>query len=363
MPAGPSDAIDLNSLSRALVVKLRHHGDVLLASPVLGALKRAAPRVEIDALVYAETAPMLEGHPALSGLFVIDREWRALPAPARAGREIALWRRLRARRHELLLHLTESPRGAWLARTLGCRYAVAPALRVRSAWWRASFTHLFVQPGNARRHMVEWNLDALRRIGVQPAPEDRNPVLAPGGAAEAEADRLLAQSGLARGRFIHLHPASRWAFKCWPAQRNAALVDALLARGEPVALTSGPDRAEREFTADIVARCAARPVDFSGRLSLKSLAALSARAKLFIGVDSAPMHIAAAMGTPVVALFGPSGEAQWGPWSARARVVASTAHACRPCGIDGCGGGKQSDCLAQLPEARVLVALDALLAA
>jgi heptosyltransferase-3 len=90
------------------------------------------------------------------------------------------------------------------------------------------------------------------------------------------------------------------------------------------------------------------------------LAALSARAKLFIGVDSAPMHIAAAMRTPVVVLFGPSGELEWGPWGVAHRVVASNAHPCRPCGNDGCGGGKVSDCLVQLPLEAVLAAVDAL---
>ena len=100
----------------------------------------------------------------------------------------------------------------------------------------------------------------------------------------------------------------------------------------------------------------------SGVLSLKELAALTQAAKLFIGVDSAPMHIAAAVGTPTVALFGPSGDKQWGPWGIPFRVVSSTKHPCRPCGIDGCGGGKVSDCLVSLGEDEVLVAARELLA-
>jgi heptosyltransferase-3 len=74
------------------------------------------------------------------------------------------------------------------------------------------------------------------------------------------------------------------------------------------------------------------------------------------------MHSAAAMGTPVVVLFGPSGEMQWGPWGVAARVIASDAHPCRPCGLDGCGGGKVSDCLTTLPVARVHEGLRSLLA-
>ena len=101
-------------------------------------------------------------------------------------------------------------------------------------------------------------------------------------------------------------------------------------------------------------------VDLAGQLSLRELAALTARARLFFGVDSAPMHIAAAMGTPVVALFGPSGEKEWGPWRVAQRVVHSD-HSCRPCGNDGCGGGKVSECITLLPVEPVLAAANELL--
>jgi heptosyltransferase III len=358
----PADAIDPSKLGRALVVKLRHHGDVLLTSPVFSVLKHHAPGIEIDALVYDDTRDMLTGHPSISTVFTIGRAWRKLAPLERLRLEWRLFQALRARRYDLLIHLSEHPRGAWLARLLGARHAVAPALRNASSWWSASFTHRWALPLNGRRHMVEWNLDALRRIGVQPAPGERTLTLVPGSQAEAEADALLARHGLAPGSFIHLHPASRWTFKCWPAERNAALAAALLQRGERIVITAAPDEAERAFVRDIVSRCGGRIVDLSGQLSLKTLAALSARAKLFVGVDSAPMHIACAMGTPVVALFGPSGENDWGPWSPNAVVIASDRHPCRPCGLDGCGGGKVSDCLVTLPEQRVLSAIDSLLA-
>jgi len=82
---------------------------------------------------------------------------------------------------------------------------------------------------------------------------------------------------------------------------------------------------------------------------------------VFVGVDSAPMHIAASQGTPTVALFGPSGEIAWGPWQVAHRVVASQTHPCRPCGNDGCGGSKVSECLTTLPVARVLDAVQSLI--
>jgi heptosyltransferase-3 len=185
-------------------------------------------------------------------------------------------------------------------------------------------------------------------------------VLVPGTDVQAKVDALLSSNGLAARGFVHLHPASRWQFKCWTPERNAALIDRLQAGGERVVLTAAPDERELALVAAIRSRCATPPVDLSGKLTLKMLAALSSRAKLFVGVDSAPMHIAAAMGTPVVALFGPSGEAEWGPWKVPHLVVASNRHACRPCGNDGCGGGKLSECLASISVEAVLEAVGAL---
>src|SRR5919204_4561674 len=176
------DAVPLGECARALVVKLRHHGDVLLAAPVLSVLKAHAPRLEVDALVYDDTAPMLAGHPALAELHCIGRKWRALGAWTRFARERALVRALRARRYDLTVHLTEHPRGAWLARLLGVRYAVAPIVRERGRWWRKSFTHLY--PLVRNRHQVEVNLDALRRIGVQPEVDECQVQFVPGAAAE-----------------------------------------------------------------------------------------------------------------------------------------------------------------------------------
>jgi heptosyltransferase-3 len=360
------DAVPLGELRRALVVKLRHQGDVLLASPVFSVLKRKAPQIEIDALVYAETAPMLAAHPAINEVLCIDRAWKTLGPFAQASAEWKLLAQLRARQYDLVVHLTEHWRGAWLSRLLGPRWAVGPRVRDRGRLWKGSFTHLVSTPLASARHVVEANLDALRRIGIHPGVDERALTLVAGAAAEQKVAQLLADHGLADHSFVQIHPSSRWRFKCWPAEKMAALIDRLHAEGRRVVLTAAPDAAEAQMIADIRSRIA-QPVaaSLSGQLSLKELAALTARARLFIGVDSAPMHIAAAVGTPAVAIFGPSGADLWGPWGTpRAgthRVVARDEYTCRPCGLDGCGGGKVSDCLVTLDVARVWAAASALL--
>src|SRR5262249_14860617 len=151
------DAVPLQECGRALVVKLRHHGDVLLAAPVLSVLKAHAPAIEVDALVYDDTEPMLAGHPALAQLHTVGRQWRTLGPLARLQRERQLSGSLRARRYDLLTHLPEQPRGAWLARALGVRFAVGPINADRGWFWQGSFTHLY--PLVRNRHHVEVNLD------------------------------------------------------------------------------------------------------------------------------------------------------------------------------------------------------------
>lgn len=360
MPAEPFSAAGLR---RALVIKLRHHGDVLLAAPVLSMLGRVAPQCEIDALVYADTAPMLEGHPSLAQLHLIDRTWKKQGLWHQAVAEGRLLSRLRARHYDLVVHLSVHTRGAWLTRLLGTRWSVAP--KYRPGFWERSFTHFYPAQSNPQRHTVDTNLDSLRALGLEPLDADKRVILVPGAAAEARVVSLLAANGLPAGGFIHIHPTSRWLFKCWPAERVAQLAHELSARGWPLVFTAAPEAQERTMMAGIMQALGVAPAptfDFSGQLALKELAALTARARLFVGVDSVPMHIAAAMGTPTVAIFGPSGDREWGPWRVAHRVVASTVHACRPCGRAGCNDSKVSECLTTLPLTQVLAACEDVLA-
>jgi heptosyltransferase-3 len=191
--------------------------------------------------------------------------------------------------------------------------------------------------------------------------DERRMQFVPGAAAEARVAALLAAEGLAERSYIHIHPASRWSFKCWTPERNAELIDRLSA-SHRVVLTAAPDAEEIALVGEIVAKTGSKPLVLAGKLKIKELGALTARARLVVGVDSMPMHLAAAMGTPAVALFGPSGENEWRPWQVKHRVVASS-HPCRPCGNDGCGGGKVSECLTTLAVDQVYAAAQQLLAA
>ena len=367
----PADAIPLSRIRRVLVTKLRHHGDVLLASPVFTALKAAAPQAQIDGLVYADTAEMLSGHSDLDQLHVIDRAWKRLGLMGQAKAEWSLLKTLQSRQYDLIVHLTEHPRGAWLSRLLKPNYAVAPRVNGRGRFWKGSFTH-FVAPimGSGRRHVVEQHLDALRRIGIHPTSDQRALTFVPGTDADAHVAVRLHALGLEPGKFVHLHPPSRWHFKCWTAEGWADIIARIRAAGWPVLLTAAPGAKEAHLIERIQAVLAQRneppALSLAGALSLKELGAVTGQARLFAGVDSAPMHIAAAMRTPVVVLFGPSGEGHWGPWGtprvgAHQAITRSAQFNCRPCGLDGCGGGKVSECLTTITPDEVWAAIAPLL--
>jgi heptosyltransferase III len=355
----PPDAIDPGALRRVLVIKLRNLGDVLLASPVVSILRKQLPHCEVDALVYADTSDMLRGHPDLSVLHEIHRDWKALSLLQRLGRERTLLAALKRRNFDLIVNLTDHGRGARLARLLRPRYALAPEAQ-RGWLYRSAYTHLYPVIGGNRRHTVEINLDALRRIGIQPGNHSRRLTFVPDAAAEIHVDEALSRAGLAAKAFAVIHPGSRWFFKCWPPDHVAALAARINELGLPSVLVCGPDPLEKQLLELVKKHGNIAAVEFPGSLSLKQLGALIGRARLMVGMDSAPMHIAAAMGTPTVAFFGPSGEIEWGPWQVPHRVLKSS-HSCRPCGRDGCGGGKRSECLESIEVETAVAAVKSLL--
>lgn len=348
-----ADAVPLEQVHRALVINLRHIGDVLLSTPIPQVIKNHAPHCEVDVLVYGESAAMVEEHPAVSRIHAIDRRWKSLGPIARILAELKLYRAMKERGYDLVVALTPHRRSQWLTKALKPRWAVAPSYPAAGKGWKRTFSHVVPRPIATWRHTVEIYLDALRRIGCMPLIQERGLVLVPGGNAEKSVASMLDGLALRGKEFVVIHPGSRWTFKCWPAASMASLVDQLGEAGWKVVLTAGPDPAEMEMAAQIQVLCKTPVADLAGRLSLKELAALVAKARLFVGVDSAPMHIAAAMNTPALVIFGPSGSREWGPWSANAVVATNSDYQCVPCGRAGCADSKVSECLETLAVAKV----------
>jgi heptosyltransferase-3 len=338
------------SYNRVLIINLKQAGDVLVSSPVIAAIHEAWPGAEVSLLVARGAEDMVRGHPGVRRVYTVDRRhgsWR---------QTISLIRELRRHRFDLAVELSAGDRGAFLAWASGARERVGFA-RPRQPFWqrRGIFTRLVPRPP-VRMHMVEHYLEALRALGADP----RHPRLAFYGDEEAErraADRL-AELGVADRPYAVVHPGAGWRFKCWTPAGYARVIDALEAeRGLPVVLTGAPGPLDRELAEEILARCRMRPRVLVGETSLMELGVIIARARLLFGVDSAPMHLAAAVGTPAAALFGPSGDFNWGPWG-EGHLVIKKGWDCQPCGRDGCEGSKISRCLTELTPEEVLAAME-----
>ncbi|CAI2519609.1 putative lipopolysaccharide heptosyltransferase III [Serratia liquefaciens] len=308
------------SIQRILIVKLRHHGDMLLITPVINTLQQNYPQAQIDVLLYKETQEMLASHPALSNVFVIDRQWKKQGTKAHLSHELNLIRQLKARHYDLVVNLADQWRSAILARLTCARIRLGFDFPKRQGFlWRYCHTHLVPVSDHARLHTVEQNLSLLQPLGL-PGVSQQVTMSYPSQDWQA-CEQLLQQQGIT-GDYIVVQPTSRWFFKCWSEEKMAATISALQADGHSLVITSGPDPKEREMVARILALCPPQGVvSLAGQLTLRQLAALIDHAKLFIGVDSVPMHMAAALQTPCVALFGPSKLVFWRPWQVIGHVI------------------------------------------
>lgn len=358
-----NDAIHPDQLARALVIKFRHLGDVLLTAPVFSALKLHAPHLQIDALVYADTQAMLREHPAINQVIGVDRTAKSRSWRERLRADRELMRKLQANGYDLIINLTENNRAARICRAIKPQVSVSQRYPHRKGrWWQKSFTHTYTIPDQPR-HTVEVHLDALRRLGFVIQADHKAMRLGISAEAQTAVNHVLTENQLAQKPFLVVHPASRWMFKSWNAGGFAEVI-ASLSNQYQIVLTSGPDAQETALVAQILdqlpAELASNLLNLAGRLNLYEFAALLDRAHCFIGVDSVPMHMAAALRTPTVALFGPSNDLIWGPWQTPHRLI-KTDVPCRPCGLDGCGNSKISDCLQVIPASRVIAAVNDLL--
>jgi heptosyltransferase-3 len=310
----------ISSPRRILIIRLQHHGDVLLTTPMFSALRRRFPGVEVDALVYAETAPMLAANPEVTRLWTLPRRGQAGRGLRRLAGFARLLRDIRRLRYDWVLHLNDQWPGAAVAAASGARLRYGYAMPKRDNWvWRAVFNRR--APEDHSSHMVETNLKVLAALGIEVDPRDATCTIAFDARDADQVHRELVAAGV-NGGYVLVHPTARWFFKCWEDERFAEVIGSLVRAGRRVVLTAGPDRRELDLIDALLARVAdPRVVSLAGRLTLPQLAAAIAGADLFVGVDSVPMHMAAALDRPIVALFGPTLVQRWRPWSQHAEVI------------------------------------------
>jgi heptosyltransferase I len=296
--------VTLEPNARILIVRLSAIGDVLHGLPALNALRDALPRARLAWVTEAPTADLLRGHRALDELIVAEAGWLKSPRAARD-----LRRQLRDMHFDIALDLQGLSRSAIAARLSGapCRIGFDGSDGREVSRW---LNNVRVRPTHT--HVIDRNLELLRPLGISQAtvrfdlddsPDD-----------EALARQLIDSRELGK-RFAVINPGAAWGSKRWPVDRFAAVARHLGKDGARRSLVVWAGDAERRLAEQIVEGSCGSAVR-APATSLRQLAAIARRAALFVASDTGPLHLAVAVGTPCVGLFGPTPAERNGPYGA-----------------------------------------------
>ncbi len=312
---GEGPPIDWPQVRRVLFVRLRSIGDTVLMTPCLQALKEWHPGVEIDVVTEALAAPILEDHPLVDHLLVAGQS---------AASRLALLAQLRRKHFDLALNLHGGPTAMMLTALSGARHTVGYRGQ-RGSWSlnsRAPAPDVIL--GRTRVHSVEQQLVLLQWAGV-PSPKKVRLNIATSAAAGASVRARLISEGVSAAaldsaRFAIVAPGAAFDSKRWSSRGFASVIDHLAGRWRLESLiVAGPGQQQ---VANEVADCARSVARVLSRISLAELKALvGVFGTVFVGNDSGTMHIAAALGCPIVAVFGSSNPDLWHPWTETAYRV------------------------------------------
>jgi lipopolysaccharide heptosyltransferase II len=345
---------------RILLVRLRLIGDVVFTTPVIRALRRRYPDASLSYIVEPGAAPVLQGNPHLDELILAPRR----SGLARVGDDARLARRLRRQRFDIAIDLHGGPRSAWLTWASGAPMRIGYSIAGRS--WM--YTHVVHRAADlAPRHSVLNQADLLAPLDIARVdPVDDAVEMPDDPDVRARVDHRLRQAGIGHHNpIVLIHVSAGNPFRRWPAASFATLASSLV-RNDPsrrVIVVSGPseqDAAEGIAAAARALLGSAADAVSAGDYDLAEVRALAARAAVYIGGDSGPLHVAATTRTPIVALLGPTLAERSRPWRDPryfSEVVDAGALPCRPCNQRRCAPG-DFRCLTGIAPERVVAAAE-----
>lgn len=357
----------MNPPKRILVVVTRRIGDVLLTTPLIRSLRRAWPKAVIDALVFAGTEGVLASNPDINQIITVAQR------PALSQHLHFLLRLWRG--YDLALSMIPSDRPTLYARIAGIHCAGLVAAGGNQQWkkWLLSRSAQF---DNINTHTVLMNLKLADLLGV---PRCHEVVVAWNAEDETTVHKALPFDTKTQ-TYAVLHVYPMYVYKSWRREAWVELANWLNEQGIRVVLTGGKSADEIAYVQNLLGLLPRDSVDMTGKLSLAGVACLLSKARAYVGPDTVVTHLAAALGTPTVALFGPSNPVKWGPWPkgydkdrnpyqmrgtqhVNNVVVLQGAGDCVPCMEEGCERhiASLSDCLQDLLATNAIAALRELL--
>ena len=330
--------------ANVLVIRLRSIGDVVLTLPALQALHDWRPDLRIHTLVEPLCVPLVEGHPAIAEVIVLRKFWDTV-------------RQLRPRHFAIAFNMHGGPTSAFLTRLSGAAVRVCWAQRQFSSFYNVQVPIHFPVAGRAEMHTAEHRLQQFLYTGLPEKPLPPATVYVNANAADLVRQKLAEQRISPGAPYAVLRPGASQANKRWPVQRFAGIAPWLQeAHGIATVVNLGPgdehirDDVKKHFASDVI----------MGDLDLRGLIALLAGSSLFLGNDTGPTHIAAALGKKCVVIFGASDSKMWSPWKTEYRLV-ENAFPCSQCPRGRCESLAASQCIFAISVEEVREACESLL--
>jgi len=340
----------MREIRNILLIRTSALGDVVMALPVLRTLRAAYPSARIDWAVEESSAPILEDNPDLSdALILCTKKWRRRLGLQDLREMAAAVGQLRKNRYDLTVDLQGLIKSGFMARITGAALRIGYHRSLCREPFSARFNNLHVQTRSGT-HIVDQQLELLRPLGIT-EPDRRFPIHLRKEDEQRAEDFLLRMAG-DDGAPVVVNPGAAWPTKRWGLANFAELARRIADElHRPVVITWGSEEEKRD--ADAIVRGAGKGVFPAPPTDIRQLAALLRQCRLFVGSDTGPLHIAAALGVPVVALFGPSDPVRNGPYGNRSRIV----HSALPC--SGCYRRQCPDpvCMRSIPVDEVFKAV------
>ncbi len=345
-------------IERILLIQLGDIGDLVLSIPTLRSLKESYPSAHVTVAARDKAGDLVGLCPWSDDLIKIRG---GPPMPGKwALQQFRFFRDLRSRNFDMAIDLRTGTRGGILAFLSGARIRMG-FTALEDTWRNRLFTHLVYPPMNMPMlHMAHYHLLLLDRYGL--AVNAQWPRLCIDKRHDLEISEILTREKVPLGApSIAIQPFSLWAYKEWPPDRFRQLTQWILSAFEGVVLVCGTPHERPRVEQMMAGLPADRVFNLAGRTRISQYAALLARCRLFVGCDSAGVHIAAAVETPTATIYGPTSPQSWAPREKGHRVI-QKAMDCVPCRQKGCRGSGLSQCLENLSVNEVIAEIEPLIA-
>ncbi|MCX5750940.1 MAG: glycosyltransferase family 9 protein [Candidatus Saganbacteria bacterium] len=331
----------LKPIKKILIIRPDAIGDVVLITPALSALKKRFPEAKLTLLIQKYTEDVVKGNPDIDAIIIDD---------IKAGKVNNVFEyfgyvnRIKSQKFDLCVnYYNDTPAYAYLPFLAGIPYRIADKSRILSSW--LSNLGTFLNHLDPNKHVVERNLDLIMPLGI----DRSNPklILPIQKESENKVAALLESLNISKEQLlIGIHIGTGGSNKAWRADGYAKVIDTLSEQYNAKIILIGSGK-EEKTAIEIISLCKHKPISLVNKLTLAELIALISYLKLFIGVDSGPMHIAAALKIPVVAIFATKKikPSEWGPWQTQNVIIRKESACKRSCDPRTC---IYDDCLKEI---------------